>query len=124
MQAFFENETPEHFGITGLAILDLNKKVISAYSAKKKDKAAAIIGSSYSGIKFNGDETATHKILTLFRADKNHPMGAKGVEIVYEIRQENGEITNWLIFQLKMEHLDREYGIDTKTLSRIDFKKD
>ena len=49
-----------------------------------------------------GDETATHKILTLFRADKDHPMGAKGVEIAYEIHQENGEITNWLIFQLEM----------------------
>jgi hypothetical protein len=50
-------------------------------------------------------------------------MGAKGVEIAYEIRQENGEITNWLIFQLDMEHLDREYGIDTKILSGIDFQK-
>ena len=124
MQTFFENEDPEHFGITGLVILDRNKKVISAYSARMKDKAAAIIGSSYSGIKFNGDETASHKILTLFRADKKHRMGAKGVEIAYEIRQENGEIANWLIFQLEMEHLDREYGIDTKILSGIDFQKE
>ncbi len=124
MQAFFENESPEHFGITGLAILDSNKKVISAYSSKTGDKAVAIIGSSYSGIKFKGYETAAHKILTLFRADKKHRMGAKGIEIAYEIRQENGEITNWLIFQLEMEHLDREFGIDTKTLSGIDFQKD
>ncbi len=124
LQTFFENEAPEHFGITGLAILDRNKKVISAYSSKTGDKAVAIIGSSYSGIKFKGDETAAHKILTLFRADKKHRMGAKGVEIAYEIRQENGEITNWLIFQLEMEHLDREYGIDTKILSGIDFQKD
>ena len=124
MQAFFENESPGHFGITGLAILDSNKKVISAYSSKMRDMAAAIIGSSYSGIKFKGDETATHKILTLFRADKKNRMGTKGVEIAYEIRQQNGEITNWLIFQLEMEHLDREYGIDTKILSGIDFQKD
>jgi PAS domain S-box-containing protein len=124
MQIYFENEDPEHFGITGLAILDRNKKVKSAFSAGMRDKAATIIGSSYSGIKFKGDETATHKILTLFRADKDNPMGTKGVEIAYEIRQENGEITNWLIFQLEMEHLDREYGIDTKTLTRIDFQND
>jgi PAS domain S-box-containing protein len=124
IQTFFENENPEHFGITGLAILDSNKNVISAYSAKMRDKEATIIGSSYSGIKFKGDETATHKILTLFRADKDNPMGTKGVEIAYEIRQENGEITNWLIFQLEMEHLDREYGIDSKILSGIDFQKD
>jgi len=124
IQTFFENETPEHFGITGLAILDSNKKVISAYSIIMRDKAAAIIGSSYSGIKFKGEEETAYKLLTLFRADKRHRMGTKGVEIAYEIRNENGEITNWLIFQLEMEHLDREYGIDTKTLSRIDFQKD
>ena len=124
MQIYFENENPGHFGITGLAILDRNKKVRSAYSTKMRDKATSIIGSSYSGIKFKGDETATHKILTLFRSDKEHRMGTKGVEIAYEIHQENGEITNWLIFQLEMEHLDREYGIDTKTLARIDFYKD
>jgi PAS domain S-box-containing protein len=123
MQTFFKNETPEHFGITGLILLDSDKKIISTYSPERGDTVASIVGSSYSGIKFRGDETATHKILTLFRADKDHPMGAKGVEIAYEIRQENGEITNWLIFQLDMEHLDREYGIDTKILSGIDFQK-
>ncbi len=124
MHAFFENEMPEHFGIIGLAILDSNKKVMSAYSAKKRGKATATIGSSYSGIKFKGDETAAYKILTLFRSDKENRMGTRGVEIAYEIRQENGEIINWLIFQLEMEHLDREYGINTKVLSRIDFQKD
>jgi hypothetical protein len=51
-------------------------------------------------------------------------MGAKGVEIAYEIRQKDGELTNWLIFQLDMEHLDLEYGINTKILSKIDFQKD
>ena len=123
MQIYFENENPEHFGINGLAILDRNKKVKSAYSTKTRDKAA-IIDSSYSGIKFKGDEEAAYKLLTLFRSDKEHRMGTKGVEIAYEIRQENGEITNWLIFQLEMEHLDREYGIDTKILSKLDFQND
>ena len=123
MQIYFENENPEHFGINGLAILDRNKKVKSAYSTKMRDKAA-IIDSSYSGIKFKGDEEAAYKLLTLFRSDKEHRMGTKGVEIAYEIRQENGEITNWLIFQLEMEHLDREYGIDTKILSKLDFQND
>jgi len=123
MQIYFENENPEHFGINGLAILDRNKKVKSAYSTKMRDKAA-IIDSSYSGIKFKGDEEAAYKLLTLFRSDKEHRMGTKGVEIAYEIRQGNGEITNWLIFQLEMEHLDREYGIDTKILSKLDFQND
>jgi len=123
MQIYFENENPEHFGINGLAILDRNKKVKSAYSTKTRDKAA-IIDSSYSGIKFKGDEEAAYKLLTLFRSDKEHRMGTKGVEIAYEIRHGNGEITNWLIFQLEMEHLDREYGIDTKILSKLDFQND
>ena len=122
MQIYFENENPEHFGIIGLAILDRNKEVRSAYSSKTREKAVDIVGYSYSGIKFKGDEMAAHKILTLFRTDKENRMGTRGVEIAYEIRQENGEITNWLIFQLETEHLDREYGIDTKTLARMDFQ--
>ena len=124
MRTFFDNETPKHFGIKGLVLLDRNKKAISAYSPEMGDAVETTVGSSYSGIKFRGDETVAHKLLTLFRADKEHPMGAKGVEIAYEMRQGNGEITNWLIFQLAMEHLEREFGIDTKILSRIKFQKD
>lgn len=124
MRTFFKNEAPEHFGIKGLIMLDRNKKVISAYSPELGEAVETIVGSSYSGIKFRGDETVAHKLLTLFRSDKENPMGAKGVEVAYEIRQKNGEITNWLIFQLAMEHLDREYGIDTKVLSGIKFQKD
>ncbi len=123
MQTFFEDETPRFFGIKGLILLDTNKKVINAYSPKTENTVTDIIGSNYSGIKFKGNVETAYKFLTLFRADKNHPMGAKEVEIAYEIRQENGEITNWLIFQLEIEHLDREFGINTKILSKIDFKK-
>lgn len=124
MKSFFDNEAPERFGIKGIILLDRDKKVITAYSSNMGDAVAAIVGSSYSGIKFRGDETSDYKLLSLFRADREHPMGAEGVEIAYEIRQENGEVANWLIFQLEMEHLDREYGIDTKILSRIKFQKD
>ena len=123
MQTFFDHETPEHYGIKGLVLLDRDKKVISAYFPEMGDAVETIVGSSYSGIKFRGDETTSHKLLTLFRADKENPMGAKGVEIAYEMRQEAGEITNWLIFQLEMKHLDREYGITTKILSKIKFQK-
>jgi PAS domain S-box-containing protein len=123
LQTFFDTDNPKHFGVIGLILLDHNKKVINAYSPKTENNVTSIIGSSYSGIKFKANQTASYKILTLFRSDKEHPMGAKGVEIAYEIRKEDGEISNWLIFQLEMEHLDREFGINTKILSKIDFKK-
>ncbi len=122
-QTFFDVENPEHFGINGLILLDSNKKAISVYSHKIENSVTSIIGSSYSGIKFQSDQITPYKLLTLFRADKTHPMGAKGVEIAYEIRKEDDEITNWLIFQLEMEHLDREFGINTKILSKINFKE-
>ncbi len=123
LQTFFDIDNPEHFGIIGLVLLDRNKEVISAYSPKTENNVTSIIGSSYSGIKFKADQTTSYKLLTLFRSDKEHPMGAKGVEIAYEICQEDGELTNWLIFQLEMKHLDREFGINTKILSKINFKK-
>ncbi|KHE92303.1 MAG: cyclic nucleotide-binding domain-containing protein [Candidatus Scalindua rubra] len=124
MRIFFKDKSHAHFGIKGLLLLDRNKKVISAHSPEMSNAKEAMIGYSYTGIKFKGEETSSHKILDLFRADKENPMGAKGVEIAYEICNENGETTNWLIFQLEMEHLDREYGINTKILSKIDFRKD
>ena len=124
MRTFFDDENHAHFGIKGLLLLNRDKKVISAYSPEQSGAAATIVGSSYSGIKFKGEADAAYKHLTLFRADKKHRMGAKGVEIAYEIRQENGELTNWLLFQLDMEHLELEYGINTKILSKIDFRKD
>ncbi len=120
-QGFFDVENPEHFGIIGLILLDHNKKIVSAFSPKTDNTESNIIGSSYSGIKFKADQADSYNILTLFRADEEHPMGAKGVEIAYEIRQEDGEVTNWLIFQLEMKHLDREFGINTKVLSKINF---
>jgi hypothetical protein len=124
IRAFFDDENHAHFGIKGLLLLNSDKKVISACSPDQSSAVATIVGSSYSGIKFKGEEGAAYKHLTLFRADKKHRMGAKGVEIAYEIRQKDGELTNWLIFQLDMEHLDLEYGINTKILSKIDFQKD
>ncbi len=120
-QGFFDVENPEHFGIIGLILLDHNKKIVSAFSPKTDNTESNIIGSSYSGIKFKADQADSYNILTLFRADEEHPMGAKGVEIAYEIRLEDGKVTNWLIFQLEMKHLDREFGINTKVLSKINF---
>jgi len=121
MQDYFTKKNPQHFGITGLILLNRDKKVIYAYSPKSGDEVKDVIGTSYSSIKFRGKEDSSHKIITLFRAKKENPMGEKGVEIAYEIRQGDGDTTNWLIFQLEMEHLNREYGIDTKILSKIEF---
>ena len=122
MGGYFTSQNPGLFGIKGLILLDHDKRVISVYSSKTRDDASSIIGTNYSGIKFMGDEKAAYKVLSLFRTDKLNPMGVKGAEIAYGIRKSDGEPINWLVFQLEMDTLNREYGIDTKVLSNIRFR--
>ena len=121
IQAYFENRTPNLFGINGLIILNSDKRVVNAYSPKIKEPESSVIGTTYSGIKFIRDGKSPYTILTLFRSDKENPMGVQGVEIAYEMELLNNKTNYWLIFQLDMEKLTREFGIDLKILKKIRF---
>ena len=70
-----------------------------------------MLGSSYAGIAFQGSEKSLHKVLTLYRADKEHPMGHKGIEIAFEI-DKNNQLLGWLIFQMDMDMMKEVYVID------------
>ena len=82
-----------------------------------------MIGSSYAGIEFQDSEKSSHhKVLTLFRVDKNHPMGRKGIEIAFEI-EKGGTSLGWLIFQMDVDTLKQKFEIDEETLKRFQFQK-
>ncbi|GJQ57727.1 MAG: PAS domain-containing protein [Candidatus Scalindua sp. AMX11] len=119
---YFISRTPNIFGINGILILNSDKRVISAYLPKREEVTKSLIGTTYSGIKFSGDEKSLYKILTLFRSDIENPMGAKGIEIAYQMQLPNQDINYWLIFQLDQDTLTKEYGIDLKILKKITFE--
>ena len=107
----------------GLVLLDENLNVFDYYSPKAgAEDISKMIGSSYSGIEFRGSESSLHRVLTLYRADKDHPMGQKGIEVAFEMRK--GDLfLGWLILQMDVEYIHSRYNINEKDLEEFKFKK-
>ena len=122
MQRFFNIQQMTAIPYTGLVLLDRDRKVISAYSAKSDTTAGNMIGSSYAAINFQGSEDSLHKVLTVYRTEKNHPMGKKGTEIAFE-RYNDNIFEGWLVFQMDMDALADTYGIDDNNLKNLQFDK-
>jgi PAS domain S-box-containing protein len=112
----------EKLPYTGMVLLDKNKTVLDAYSLKADTDASRMIGSSYTGIEFQGNEGSIHSVLTLYRADKNHPMGQKGIELAFQTTT-NNRFIGWLVFQLDPDRLKTFYGIDVTGLKQFNFNE-
>jgi len=122
MRNFFHIQKDASLPYTGLVLLDTNKNVVDYHSIKGDLDASQMIGSSYTAIDFQGSKNSPHKVLTLYRADKNYPMGKKGVEIAFELYK-NDQIIGWLIFQMDLEFLSKTHGIDAEGLKQFQFEK-
>ncbi len=120
MKEFFEIQEATSMPYTGLVLLDEDKKVFDAYSTMES-QGDQIIGSTYAGIEFRGPEKSIHKVLSLYRASKNHPMGSKGVEIAFALRKEHHSL-GWLVFQLDVDFVERTYGLDEESLQTFQFE--
>ena len=122
MQRFFNIQQTTAIPYTGLVLLGADRKVVCAYSTKADSSAGNMIGSSYAAIEFRGSEDSLHKVLTVYRTEKDHPMGRKGTEIAFELYNNNG-LMGWLVFQMDMDALADTYGIDDKNLKNLQFDK-
>lgn len=122
MKEFFNIQETALIPYTGLVLLDRNKKVFDAYSLKMDTETLEMAGSSYAGIEFRGSERSLHRVLSLYRADKDHPMGSKGIEIAFELNKDN-QFLGWLVFQMNVDLLAKRYGLDEETLKKFQFKE-
>jgi hypothetical protein len=122
MRQFFNIQQSTAIPYTGLVLLDKDKKVVMGHSTKAGVSAADIIGSSYAAIEFQGSESSLHKVLTVYRTEKDHPMGKKGIEIAFELYN-NKAFMGWLVFQMDMDSLADTYGINVKNLINLKFDK-
>ena len=107
---------------TGIVLLDSKKKVLAAFSFKTGTDSMKHVGTSYAGIEFQGRDDSIHRVLTLYRTSREHPMGKKSVEIAFRIDQ-NGQLLGWLVFQMDMDLLAREFEIDETDLKRFRFSR-
>ncbi|MFH1242856.1 MAG: cyclic nucleotide-binding domain-containing protein [Pseudomonadota bacterium] len=104
----------------GLVLLDSDKKVFESSLMKGEKDATTMVGSSYAGVEFQGSEGSPHRVLTPYRADKDHPMGRKGLEIAF-VMQKDSRLLGWVVFQLDSDLLGREYDVDEGDLREFKF---
>jgi len=120
MREFFKIHKKAVFHYKGILLLGKGKKVFAAYSPTMENRGEALIGGSYKHIAFQNIKKSTHKVLTLYRTGKQHPMGSKGIEIAFEMRKEN-ELMGWLLFQMDMDRLKNQFDVREETLRRFQF---
>jgi len=118
MKEFFQVQETNNYPFDGLLLLDREKRVFDSFSANPGTDPGGLIGNSYAGIPFQGGEQSRFLILVLYRVDKDHPMGKKGVEIAFEF-EKDGRFLGWLLFQMDMKCLEDDYGIDEEGLKRL-----
>ncbi|MGD8389706.1 MAG: cyclic nucleotide-binding domain-containing protein [Desulfobacteraceae bacterium] len=123
MHEFFEVQEAQATTYTGLVLLTPDKRVFDAYAINMDDEELEeMVGNSYAGIPFQGTEESIHRVLSLYRVSREHPMGYRGIEVAFGMKR-NGEFLGWLLFQMDTEKLDEMYGLDEEGLIRFRFKE-
>jgi len=120
MKDFLNVQKPDKMPYNGLVLLDKNKIVFDAYSTNTGTNISPKIQSSYKGIDFEDGKDSAHSVLILYRANKDHPMGQKSIEIAFELNKNNRRI-GWLIFQLDLRRLKTDYGTDVSGVKQFNF---
>jgi len=119
MKHFFDAQKGVDIPFTGLLLLGKDKRVFDAYSILPGVDGKAMIGSSYSGIDLADRESAPYKVLTLYRENKDHPMGIRHTEIAFRLKD---MVPGWLIFQVDMALLKRKFNVDEEDLRTFRFQ--
>jgi len=122
MGEFFRIQDPSTMPYIGLVLLNKDKTVFDVFSAKGENDRAGILDETYTGVSFQGEEDSLHKVLTFYRADEDHPMGKKAIEIAFEWSK-NDESSGWLVFQMDVDSLETHYDIDDEGLRQFRFEK-
>ena len=122
LKGFFDVQKGITIPYIGLVLLNKDKKVFDVYSIEPGVDVEEMVGSSYSDIDFEGAEDPLYKVLTLYRASKDHPMGYRSTEIAFKLYRDNNFL-GWLIFQVDMELLKLKYNVDEKDLRKFHFQE-
>lgn len=122
MRDFFLIQEGDILPYNGLVLLDEEKIVFDIFNLNMDaEEMEGIVGNSYAGITFRGHEDSIHRVLSLYRVTRKHPMGIHGVEVAFKIEHDDNFL-GWLLFQLDGETLEEIYDIDQESLVRFRFR--
>ncbi len=117
LKKYFSETHPLGFAIQGALVLNPAREVIGAYSPLAG--SSSLLGTTYSGIDFPDSSETTCSLLNIYRTDKGNPSGVQCPELACKVMNPDGNLRSWLIFQLDMDYLQNEFGINQKTLKEI-----
>ena len=106
---------------SGIVLLNPDKKVFDAYSPKLGPETMKLVGATYAGIEFQGDDSSSYRVLSLYRADPDHPMGTRGVEVAFKMIEDD-QLLGWMVFQMDTDLLRDVYGMDEEGLKSLTFE--
>jgi len=92
--------------------------VFDTFSIRPGFNAQSMIGTSYTGIQFQGSEKSLFRVLVLYRADQDHPMGRKGIEVAFDLKQNDQEV-GWLLFQIDLDCMKANFDVDEDGLRKL-----
>ena len=118
LKDFFNLQVTKQCPYNGVVLLDREKKVFDAFFLKPDLNAQTVIGTSYTGIDFQGSEKSLYRVLVLYRADQDNPMGRKGIEIAFDLK-ENERTIGWLLFQMDTNCMKANYEVDEEGLKNL-----
>jgi len=118
LKEFFTLQEAKRCPYNGVVLLDRQKKVFDAFSIEPGFTAQTMPGTSYTGIEFQGSEKSLFRILVLYRADKDNPMGRKGLEIAFDLRQ-GDQTVGWLLFQIDLDCMKATFDVDEDGLRNL-----
>ena len=122
LKEFFGTADSGNAIYTGVILLDREKRVFDAFSPRDPSGDNSMVGSSYAGIEFQGVDRSALKLLVLYRADQEHPMGHRAVEVAFEIEKES-RVLGWLVFQLNMDVLRKSFSVTEEDLRKYQIRK-
>jgi PAS domain S-box-containing protein len=115
MSEFFRLQKDALAPYRGVVLLGTDKRIFAAFAMDEKKKLDGIIGSSYAGVPFTGEEDSHHSVLSLYWADDQQSLGQKGIEVAFRI-VENEIAAGWLILQMDADRLADDFDADVETL--------
>jgi PAS domain S-box-containing protein len=121
MNDFFRMHGKSPAPYRGILLLTKDKKVFDFYSEKTDTAMKSIAGRTYEGITFRKNSGSNPSIFTVYHVTPGHPMGKKSVELAFELRKA-GELTGWVVFQMDMERLQQEFGMNEEMLGQLEIE--
>lgn len=109
---YFTDFQPDVDGITGVLLLDGERKILGGYLPTYPDNRE-LAGQIYRGTKFSEDVSIKHKEMSIFMVSRVESAGGEGVEVLVSLRNQQ----YLLAFRLDMDIIKRKYSCDINELA-------